>query len=156
MACRKKQGRTPCPRLLPSSCRRDRGARPALTTERSPICHGMYWKSEIGTAAIAYLETSIRTGAKPIRPTRIRTSGDEEGQMMARWPPTIQIGHLTPKKNLCDPLNQETHTLRLSSHSRMTALRRLCLKNSEIAVLRKSRKCRMLAISATARLCRIE
>src|SRR5260370_5131444 len=32
----------------------------------------------------------------------------------------------------------------------------IVLKNSEIAVLRKSRKCRMLAISATARLCRID
>jgi AcrR family transcriptional regulator len=31
--------------------------------------------SEIGTAAIAYLETSIRAGAKPIKPTKTRRSG---------------------------------------------------------------------------------
>jgi AcrR family transcriptional regulator len=37
-------------------------------------------ESEIGTAAIAYLETSIRAGAKPIRPTRIRTSGTRKAR----------------------------------------------------------------------------
>jgi len=37
-------------------------------------------ESEIGTAAIAYLETGIRAGAKPIRPTRIRTSGTRKAR----------------------------------------------------------------------------
>lgn len=37
-------------------------------------------ESETGTAAIAYLETSIRAGAKPIRPTRIRTSGTRKAR----------------------------------------------------------------------------
>jgi hypothetical protein len=40
--------------------------------------------------------------------------------------------------------------------SQMSAVERIVLKNSEIAALRKSRKCRMLAISAVARLCRID
>jgi hypothetical protein len=37
-------------------------------------------ESEIGTAAIAYLETSIRAGAKPISPTRIRISGTRKAR----------------------------------------------------------------------------
>src|SRR5882757_5637671 len=39
---------------------------------------------------------------------------------------------------------------------RCEALHRIVLKNSKIAGLRKSRKCRILTISATARLCRID
>ena len=38
----------------------------------------------------------------------------------------------------------------------MSALRRIVLKNSKIAGLRKSRKCSASAISAAARLCRID
>jgi hypothetical protein len=67
-------------------------------------------ESEIGTAAIAYLETSIRAGAKP---TRIRKSGTR-GPDDARRPPAIQIGHLTTK-SFCDPFYQEAHTPRLSA-----------------------------------------
>jgi AcrR family transcriptional regulator len=37
-------------------------------------------ESEIGTAAIAYLKMSIHAGAKPIRPTRIRTSGTRKAR----------------------------------------------------------------------------
>ena len=37
-------------------------------------------ESEIGRAAVAYLEASIRAGAKPIRPTRIRTLGTRKAR----------------------------------------------------------------------------
>jgi len=65
------------------------------------------------------------------------------------WWPVIRLP--APSRHECD-----RSEVNASNQAQYFRYWQIVLKNSEIAVLRKSRTCRLLAISAAARLCRID
>jgi hypothetical protein len=84
--------------------------------------------SEIGTAATAYLETSISAEAKPIKPTKIRRSRTATWQAFHNW--VLQsrwscLGH-QPGRIACFAVDTETEQRRrIAAHDTRTWFNRL-------------------------------